>query len=52
MYSPKDDDERKDNTQSTVSTIKCLHQGNINILTQKTDRDRRKKKRAVEKIDR
>ena len=28
-----DDDERKDKTQSTVSTIKCLRQGNINKLT-------------------
>ena len=27
-----DDDERKDKTQSTVSTIKCLRQGNINTL--------------------
>ena len=33
------DDERKDKTQSTVLTIKCLHQGNINKLTQKTDRE-------------
>ena len=41
-----DDDERKDKTRSNVSTIECLRQGNINILTQKTDK-RRKKKKAV-----
>ena len=32
-----DDDERKDKTQPTVSTINCLLRGNINKLTQKTD---------------
>ena len=34
-----DDDERKDKKQSTVATIECLRQGNINKLTQKTDRE-------------
>ena len=38
-YSPMDNDERKDRTQSTVSTIRCLRQGNINKLTQKTDKE-------------
>ena len=46
-YSPMDDDERKDRTQSTDSTIKCLRQGNINKLTQKTDRE--VKRRSNEK---
>ena len=39
-----DDVERKDKTQSTVSTIKCLRQGNLNKLTQKTDREGRRTK--------
>ena len=30
-----DDDERKDKTQSTVSTIECLHRVNKNKLIQK-----------------
>ena len=43
-YSPMDDDEQKDKTQSTVTTIKCLRQGNENKLTQKTDREGRRRK--------
>ena len=39
-----DDDKGKDRTQSTVSTIKGLHQENINKLTQKTDREGKKRK--------
>ena len=37
-----DDDERNDKTQSTVLTIKCLRQGNINKLTQKTNSPKEK----------
>ena len=42
--------QKKERThQSTVSTITCLRQGNINKLTQKTDRELRKKKKAMKK---
>ena len=43
MYSPIEDNERKNKKQQTILTIKCLHQGNINKLTQKTDREGRRK---------
>ena len=43
-YSPMDDDERKHNTQSTVSTVKCLRQWNMNKLTQTMDREGRRRK--------
>ena len=44
-----DDDERRDKKQSTVSTIKCLRQENIDTLTQKTDREGKRRKHAMKK---
>ena len=50
MYSPIDNDERKDKKQPTVSTIEieCLRQVNKNKLTltvtQKMDREERRRK--------
>ena len=41
-----DEDERKDKKQATVSTInKCLRQGNVNKLTEKTDREEGKRRK-------
>ena len=49
-----DEDERKDKKQATVSTInKCLRQGNVNKLTEKTDREegkRRKQRRRGQTV--
>ena len=42
-YSPIDNDKRKDKKQPRVLTIKCLRQVNKNKLTQKTDREVRRR---------
>ena len=42
-YSSIDDDERKDKKQPTVSTVEYLRQGHINKVTQKTDREGRRR---------
>ena len=39
----------KDKKHPTVLTVECLRQGNINKLTQKTDKEVLKKKKAMKK---
>ena len=43
-YSPMDDEERRDQKYTTVSTIKCLLQVLNYKLTKKTDKERRRRK--------